>query len=136
MRVVLDTNVLVSALVFKRGSLAWFRAHWRDPGVIPLASRATVNELIRVLSYPKFQLDKQEIEALLSDYLPYIEVVDVTATSGSPKCEDPDDQMFVELAIQGEADVLVKGDAALLAMSSSLSVLSPAQYRDHCHHSG
>ena len=136
MRVVFDTNVVVSALIFKRGSLAWFRAHWRDPKITPLASRATVNELIRVLSYSKFQLDKQEIEALLADYLPYIEVVDVPATDGLPKCTDPDDQMFVELAIQGKASVIVTGDAALLAMSSSLSVLSPAQYRDQWHHSG
>ena len=130
MRVVLDTNVVISALVFKRGSLAWFRAHWRDPKIIPLASRATVNELIRVLSYRKFQLDKQEIEALLADYLPCVEVVDVPESSESPKCKDPDDQMFVDLAIRGQADAVVTGDAALLAMSSSLPVLSPAQYQD------
>lgn len=130
MRVVFDTNVVVSALVFKRGSLAWFRAHWRDPKIIPLASRATVNELIRVLSYRKFRLDKQEIEALLADYLPCVEVIAVPATAGSPKCKDPDDQMFVDLTIQGKADAVVTGDAALLAMSSSLPVLSPAQYRD------
>jgi putative PIN family toxin of toxin-antitoxin system len=136
MRVVLDTNVVISALVFKRGSLAWFRAHWRDPKITPLASRATVKELIRVLSYPKFQLDRQEIEALLTDYLPCIEVVDVAESAESPECADPDDQMFVDLAIQGEADALVTGDAALLAMSSTLPVLSPAQYRDQHHHSG
>ena len=136
MRVVLNTNVLVSALVLKRGSLAWFRAHWRDSKIIPLASRATVNELIRVLSYRKFQLDKQEIEALLADYLPYVEVIVVAATAGSPKCKDPDDQMFVDLAIQGKADALVTGDAALLAMSSSLPVLTPAEYRDQHHRSG
>jgi hypothetical protein len=130
MRVVLDTNVVISALVFKRGSLAWFRAHWCDPNIIPLASRATAKELIRVLSYPKFQLGRQEIEALLADYLPYVEVVEVLATGGSPKCADPDDQMFVDLAIRGQADALVTGDAALLAMSSSLPVLSPAHYQD------
>jgi hypothetical protein len=135
MRVVFGTNVLVSALVFKRGSLAWFRAHWRDPKIIPLAFRATANELIRVLSYRKFQLDKQEIEALLADYLPYVEVIAVPATAGLPMCKDPDDQMFFDLAIQGKADAVVTGDAALLAMSS-LPVLSPAQYRDHHHHSG
>ncbi len=130
MRVVFDSNVLVSALVFKSGNMAWFRAHWRNPGITALGSRATINELIRVLSYRKFQLERSEIDALLADYLPYIAVIDVVENPDSPRCNDPDDQMFVDLALQGAADALVTGDTALLAMAAELPVLTPAQYRD------
>lgn len=129
MRVVFDTNVVVSALLFTQGSMSWFRTHWRNARVTPLASRATVDELIRVLSYPKFKLDRSEIQALLADYLPYVEAVGVKADAESPRCADIDDQMFVDLAIQGQAGVLVSGDAALLAMARQLPILTPAQYR-------
>ncbi len=69
MRVVFDTNTVISALLFGHGQLNWLRDHWRSDDVVALVSRPTVDELIRVLAYPKFNLDKVEIEALLADYL-------------------------------------------------------------------
>ena len=122
MRVVFDTNTVISALLFGHGQLSWLRDHWRSNEVFALVSRPTVEELIRVLAYPKFNLDKVEIEALLADYLPFTE-------AQSPQCRDADDQMFVDLAIQGEANVLVTGDRALLAMDFGVAVESAADYR-------
>lgn len=55
-RVVLDSNVVLSALLFSRGRLAWIRAAWQGGRFVPLASKPTVEELIRVLGYPKFRL--------------------------------------------------------------------------------
>ncbi|MFQ4135329.1 putative toxin-antitoxin system toxin component, PIN family [Nodosilinea sp. PGN35] len=49
LRVVLDTNVLVSALVFRQGSIATLRTAWQAQHFIPLVSRATATELIRDL---------------------------------------------------------------------------------------
>ena len=54
-RVVLDTSVVVSALVFEAGRLAWLRSAWRRERIKPLVSKSTVTELLRVLAYPKIQ---------------------------------------------------------------------------------
>jgi len=70
-RVVFDTTVVVSALLFTSGRLAWLRAHWRAGDALPLASRATIEELTRVLRYPKFQLSSDSRDELLAEYLPY-----------------------------------------------------------------
>ena len=55
-RIVLDTNALVSALLFGGRSLAWLVEAWQVRRTIPLASAQTAMELIRVLGYPKFRL--------------------------------------------------------------------------------
>lgn len=120
-RVVLDTNCLVSALIFSRGKLAWLREGWQNGRFIPLASRDTVSELIRVLSYPKFKLDKEEQEALLADFLPYAETVQIASQpEGSPALRDPDDVMFLVLSVAAKADALVSGDADIQAVKHQL----------------
>ena len=129
MRAVFDTNSVISALLFGHGQLSWLREHWRGNDVVALVSRPTVDELIRVLAYPKFNLDKVEIEALLADYLPFTEPVAVSPQAQSPQCRDIDDQMFVDLAIQGQADVLVTGDRALLEMDFGVVIENAADYR-------
>lgn len=129
MRVVFDTNTVVSALLFGHGQLSWLRDHWRRDDIAVLVSRPTVDELIRVLTYPKFDLDKMEIEALLADYLPFAEPLVVPPRPQSPQCPDTDDQMFVDLAIPGRADVLVTGDHALLAMDIGVAIEKAADYR-------
>jgi uncharacterized protein len=124
-RVVLDTNCLISALLFSAGRLAWLREAWQTRRFIPLVSRDTVNELIRVLAYPKFRLDAEEQESLLADFLPFAETVVIECPPESlPEPSDPDDRMFLELAIVAEADVLVSGDAAILAMKNRLEQVS------------
>jgi hypothetical protein len=53
--VVFDTTVVVSALLFTSGRVAWLRAHWRAGDALPLASRAIIEELIRSGSLPLFE---------------------------------------------------------------------------------
>lgn len=116
-RVVLDTSVLVSALVIGGGWGAQLRAAWQARRFVPLASGVTAQELMRVLGYPKFGLSVAEQEELLADYLPWVEVVEVAGTPrGAPVCRDPFDQPFVDLAIVGRANALVSGDTRLLAL--------------------
>ena len=76
-RTVLDTNVLLSALLFPTGMVRWLRDAWRSAAILPLASRDTVSELVRVLCYPKFRLTDGEREDLLADYLPFCESISV-----------------------------------------------------------
>lgn len=65
-RIVLDTSVLLSALLFHAGALSWVRLAWQSEAIHPLASHDTTTELIRVLSYPKFKLTSDEREDLLA----------------------------------------------------------------------
>lgn len=121
--VVLDTDVVLSALVFGGGKVGLLRRAWATGRIVPLASKATAAELMRVLAYRKFALTPVEQEALLADYLPYATSVRVgTRHKALPPCRDPGDQMFLELAVAGKADLLVSGDADLLAMQPLFSI--------------
>ena len=128
-RVVFDTNSVVSALLFQAGELSWLRSHWKQSSVIPLVSTATASEIIRVLSYGKFNLHRQEIEALLAEYLPYTESIVDQRTLDAPQCADQDDQIFIDLAISGEAGILVTGDKALLDTKVEFRIMKPADYK-------
>lgn len=120
-RLVLDTSVVVSALVFGGGWGAQLRAAWQAGRFVPLASAGTTRELIRVLGYPKFKLSLAEQEELLADYLPWVEVVQVVRTPRSaPVCRDRFDQPCVDLALASRADALVAVDGDLLAMRGKL----------------
>ena len=131
-RLVLDTNVLLSALLFSSGRLSWLRDAWRSGRIRPIAGRETTAELIRVLAYPKFALNESERQDLLDDYLPYCEAVVVPDPPPAiPQCRDPFDEPFLELALAARADVLVTGDADLLALAEEFSVpiLAPRAFK-------
>lgn len=115
--VVLDTNVVLSALLFSSGRLAWLRRAWQRRQLQPLVCRETANELLRVLAYPKFKLTAQEQQELLADFLPYADIVELpTPWPDLPACRDEKDQIFLVLARVGMADALVTGDRDVLAM--------------------
>ena len=122
LRVVLDTNILVSALVFRTGNPSRLRAAWQAERIRPLISTDTVAELIRVLAYPKFRLSDLEREELLADYLPWCESIGVPATLPVPDVRDPDDRMFLRLALAGQADALVTGDKDLLTLDDPFPI--------------
>ena len=118
-RVVLDTNVVLSALVFRGGAAAQVRQAWQGGQVLPLASTTTVRELVRVLAYPKFRLSPAEQDDLLADYLPYAEVVRIPHPPPTvPECRDALDLPFLHLAVAGIAKVLVSGDRDLLVIAT------------------
>ena len=132
-RVVLDTNCLVSALIFSRGKFAWLQEAWQTKRLIPLASRDTVSELLRVLAYPKFKLSQNEQEALLAEFLPFVETVKVeTPPDGLPEIRDADNVIFLALAAVAQADALVSGDGDIQAVRSQfrIPVLSVAEFAD------
>ena len=133
-RVVLDTNLLLSALLFHAGALCWLRNAWQTDDIHPLSSRETMAELIRVLSYPKFDLTGEEQEHLLADYLPWCETVVVSKPPAIPRCRDPFDRPFLELALVAQADALITGDNDLLDLAQvfPVPILTPRAFRDTC----
>ncbi|MDI1251819.1 putative toxin-antitoxin system toxin component, PIN family [Thermomonas sp.] len=129
-RVVLDTNVVVSALLFRGGVSGQLRLAWQRGAFEPLVSNDTVQELIRVLAYPKFKLPADAQHELLADYLPHTRVIRIAKPPVVPACRDPFDMPFLYLAATGRADVLVSGDADLLALAEQVrfSILAPANF--------
>jgi predicted nucleic acid-binding protein len=100
--VVIDTHLVLSALVFAGGRLAPLRLAWQTQRVLLLVSRATAAELIRAL--------------------PYCKTVRIPVPPpATPPCQDAFDVMFQELALAGKADALVTGDKDLLSLDGTLA---------------
>ena len=129
---VLDTNVVLSALLFEEGQLAWLRHAWQGGLCRPVGSSATIGELSRVLGYPKFQLSGQERMELLGDYLPHVELLPEPPPAPAPLvCRDSHDQKFLDLAAASRADLLITGDDDLLALAplAPFRILRPSEAR-------
>lgn len=126
---VLDTNVLISATL-REGSVPWQALHAVLRRGTHLMSDTTVNGFHRVISRPRFDRFvswsvRMEIFAgvvLLS------EGVDILTPVVA--CRDPNDDMFLEVAVNGAADYLVSGDADLLALHPfrGVTILSPTDF--------
>lgn len=129
-RWVLDTNVVLSALIRPGGTTGRLRLAWQSRLFVPLVSRDTVSELIRVLTYPKFKLVQEEQHDLLADYLPWTQAVHIPKPPPmTPRCRDPHDVKFLQLAVFAKADALITGDADLLDLAplTTLAIITPAQ---------
>ena len=125
LKVVLDTNVLVSALLFQ-GGLSKLLFPLKK--FILLFSEETLNEFIKVLHYPKFSLTEDEIEYLLQfEILPYSKIVEVTFKFDKEICPNKDDQKFLELAVSAKANYIITGDKDSLNLKeiNKIKILSP-----------
>ena len=131
-RAVLDTNVLVSALLFRSGRLSWLRQAWQTMALRPVMAKPTTEELLRVLAYPKFRLTSADVEALLEELLPWVEVFAAPIPSVVKRwtVRDPKDQIFLDLALAAGVDLLVTGDADLLVLSDQVQGLQICQPAD------
>ena len=117
-RVVIDTNLVLSALVFAQGRLSSLRLAWQGTQCQPLVSSVTAAELMRVLAYPKFKRSTEDQQELLADYLPYCTTVQMPSKPPpTPDCRDKFDLPFLQLAVTGKADFLVSGDRDLLGLA-------------------
>ena len=130
-RAVLDTNVVLPALVFVQGRMAPLRRAWHEARCRPLISTANTTELVRALAYPKFKLSRDEQREMLADYLPFCTVVRMPATPPkTPACRDPYDLPFLQLAVAGKAHCVVSGGRDLLALAGRFScpIMSPVEF--------
>jgi putative PIN family toxin of toxin-antitoxin system len=128
-RVVIDTNVLVSFFL-RRGSTPWRAVRdVLEHGEL-LVSDATLAELEEVLRRPRF--DRYVSRTLREQFLTTLPefATRVAIVERVKACQDPQDDKILEAAINGQADFLLTGDRALLAMKTfgSVAIVSPSGY--------
>ena len=116
LRVVLDTNVLVSAVISEGKPRELLRKGISKEFCI-VTSDLLLKELDTVLRRPKFKTDEDEIHRIILALMQVAEVVDVVSKLGMVE-EDPKDNMVVETAFDGNTDFIVSGDGHLLALKS------------------
>lgn len=127
--VVIDTNVLISCLLFG-GYLNRLRELWFIRSIVPLLSKETFAEFRRVLSYPKFKLSDQESQAIIQlEILPYFDVVE-TLDVIEKTCRDPHDDKFLVLSKSGKASHLITGDNDLLILENfhDTRIITPSDF--------
>ena len=108
-RVVLDTGVLLHALLLNDAKARQLRQTWLGAGIVPIIDTATAQQLMRALAYPPLALDEAGQHELLADFLPYAEAV----VCNSPRSRIASPSLKLALSQTGRADWLVSDDAAL-----------------------
>lgn len=128
-RVVIDTNVLVSAILFG-GIPGELISLWKSGCIKPLASKEIIDEYIIVFAYPKFQLSEADINYIIySEILPYFHVV-VPKSDRKIVKKDYSDDKFIHCAKTGKAGVIISGDKHLLNLKTyqKIKILTPAEF--------
>jgi len=116
LRVVLDTNVLVSAIISDGKSRELLKKGITNQYSI-LISDLILKELIVVLRRPKFKISEDEVQRIILAIIRTADVVNVITQIEAVK-EDPKDDMIIETAIDGGADIIVTGDSHLIALET------------------
>ncbi len=128
-RIVVDTNALISRLLLPNSTPGRAVRKIVDEAQL-LVSDATLTEFADVLAREKFDAyisieDRQEFFGFLS------RVAEIIAVSCTVReCRDPKDDKFLELAIDGDADLIVTGDKDLLVIGSfhGIAIITPSVY--------
>jgi putative PIN family toxin of toxin-antitoxin system len=131
MRAVIDTNVLLSALLWG-GTPHAIMEHARNGTVTLISSPALLTELARVIDRPKFDVILLRTHTSRAQTLAEVrllaEVIDPPPLA-KPVCRDKDDDAVLALAIAAQADIVISGDDDLLCLASfeGIPILTPAQ---------
>ncbi|GBD08116.1 hypothetical protein HRbin22_00348 [Candidatus Thermoflexus japonica] len=132
MRAVVDTNILVRALIRPQGTVGPVLLHLRRGDYTLLYSDATLEELVVVLHRPrireKYGLSDEDIRTVVALIL--LRGEPVTPQVRIRACRDPHDDKFLEVAVSGRADVMVSGDEDLLILSpfQGIPIVSPREF--------
>ena len=126
-RVIFDTNALISRLLLPESVASRSVRRLLDLAQ-PLVSESTLEELAKTLSRGKFDryVTLTDRQAFFQKYARVAEWVEVTTVVR--ECRDPRDNQFLELAIDGGADLILTGDADLLTLSPfrGVAVIAPS----------
>ena len=126
-RVVIDTSVLLPILKYRDSTpeTSWLAKLWMNRQITPLVNRETISELREKLVEDNSSLKMQKAwtfaQSRIRKYEPWCEPVAVETNPSNPRCSDPGDQMFIDLAIAGNAEILVARDRAILCMKNRVA---------------
>ena len=121
-RLVLDTNVVMDLFQFRAPPLAPLMTAIESGEVVCLANDRTLAELARVTGYKQFRLDDAGRQRIFEAYRGQVTLIAESVDPALPllpKCRDPDDQMFLELALAGHADMLISRDNLVLKLAKA-----------------
>lgn len=130
MKVVLDTNVVISALLHQ-GPTRQISELWRTFKIAPLASQAVLDEYVRVLHYPKFGYEPETIAEILDEnLLPWITKTGEFRGKLPHLPSDKSDELFLRVALNGKAEALVSGDVHLTVLNGRypFPILPPGEF--------
>jgi putative PIN family toxin of toxin-antitoxin system len=128
LRIVLDTNVLVSGLAYPGSVPGRIVTAWRQGGLKVVLSRYILDELVRVLPrLPRISMTPVEIRDLAESFMFLADMVEPKGAC-DVNLRDPADQPVLLTLIAAKADYLVTGDKDLLALVSQYSIVTPAEF--------
>lgn len=129
-RAVLDTNVLVSALITPDGASARLLVELRAGAFELIVSPTLLAELREVLGRPKFEryVSSPEVDAYVELIGRESVLVEDPAPSPAPLSADPDDEYLIDLARAARVDALVTGDVHLLDLRETVPVVTPHEF--------
>lgn len=128
LRVVLDTNVIVSGLAYPASIPGRIIAVWRAGGLEVSLSRYILDEAARVLPrLPRIPHTRSEIQDLIDSLILRSDVVEPDAIEDAD-LRDPADQKILATFRTSKADYLITGDKDLLAIASRYSIVTPAEF--------
>jgi len=117
MKVVLDTNVVISALLHQ-GPTRRFLELWSSRKIKPMVSQAILNEYARVLHYPKFGFEPETAAEILEEnLLPWLSKVEEYGGKLAHPSKDENDDLFLRAALGGKVEALVSGDPHLTVLN-------------------
>lgn len=120
--VVLDTNILLDIFVFNDERALHLKKALFDKTTHFVASQKTIAEFADVISRPLFKLDGQTQATILAQWQSIAEQQDDSDLAPAPwTCQDPDDQIFLDLAYQLRPSILISKDNAVLQTASRAS---------------
>lgn len=130
MRVVLDTNVFVSAVL--GGKLGIILDEWKAGKFTLIVTDSVAAEYIDVINRPKFKIPSDEIVGVTDFLLDIAEFV-TSAEDIFAVTADPTDNKFLEAAVAGQVDFIVSGDNHLLDLGTfrEIPIIKPRQFLDH-----
>jgi uncharacterized protein len=136
LHVVIDTNVIVSGILSRKGAPVELLNAWRERRFLMLTSPAVIAELRAVLQYPhirkKYTLSDNEIEQTITLLEHDALLVTGEANVAGSVPDDPKDEMFLACALDGTADVIVSGDHHLIDLESyrDIPIMTARQFLD------
>jgi putative PIN family toxin of toxin-antitoxin system len=131
MRVVLDTNVLLSGLMYPAGAPGIIVRAWREARFDLVLTVEQLTEIGRVLGYPKIRKilkwDRARVERFLKQMYLRSELIDISGVAVSVP-RDSGDSFILAALVAGEAECIVSGDTDLLALRDRYAIVTPAEF--------